>query len=294
MPGAPFQKFLRQTFSLISASRKGQAGLPGDADNTLFGNAEVNSPFQYLEAFPQVYPGYYYKNQQGVVADGGTTDGTACAVFNTLNSGTVVNTSAQAGYEGMGLITTAASATAVTSIWNAGALFTAGRRGVMIGRAYFPDPNTEAYEWYMGFGNKQANPHGTAFTDGAWIQGVTATSAIQFNGKTRNNSGTATTTALTNFILASGAPQSFWYAVCLVGGATAAPSRAEFWMMDPTGVIASGNWTKFTYSTYANLPRTTVLLRPHHSLYNTYSGSVGAIALQQEAPTISIERALAY
>ena len=240
-------------------------------------NDKTNSPFAYFpvdlhSAMNEMTVGSM-GDPMAIVCRGGATDGTASEWFQTLtNSGTITNLGTQAGYQGLPLSTTGASSGNQNAYIATPSFFpTTGKYAVMYGRFYFADPNVHAYSFAFGFGNKQADPIGTAFTDGSWVQGSTSSGAIAFVGKTRTASGTATTTATVGTI-ASGVPRSVELAVVMVGQGT-----SYFLTRDPT--VATNAWS--VVSTALTPAAGTVLMRPHFVHYcntgNTNAVHIGML-----------------
>lgn len=210
---------------------------------------EYNWRYNYDEAF-------FVKEQV-------TTDGAAGGrCFTTLtNSGTSTLLSTQAGMEGLVLSTTGASS-GNQNAWIAtdGGFSTTNR--IMWGtfRLRAPDPNVAAYDFWMGLFNKQANPGGTAPTDGAWFKCVTSAGAIAVIGQMGKASTTASTATLVT--IASGVPQSLELLVVLQGQV-----GADFYFRTPSVAPTFANSDKWVFgaslSAAANLPTNNVILRPH-------------------------------
>ena len=227
-----------------------------------------------------------------IVQQGNTTDGNS-KWFNTLTgTGTVVNTSTQAGYEGCPLGTTGST----TGNQNAhigvlGGLATTNRIFVYKQRVYFPDPNVTAYDVLGGWFNKQVNPGtgGTAPTDGAWISGITAGGSMPLLGNMSNNSTNAQTAALAT--IASGVPRSLEICTVLQGGPGGGGNNVggvDFYIRDPSS--AANKWSNaVSLSASANVPRSTIVLRPHWVYYTRKVST--SIALNFETPFVWMARA---
>jgi hypothetical protein len=250
----------------ISRTRLAGPTGSGDLGRTLVGNNAVDgaggsgktSPWFYFPDTPYgLADNFVHSLDEKALPRYNTTDGVAEWFATLTNSGVLRNDSAQAGYEGLAKsVTGAASGNQNALIATPGFLSVANHIAVCYTRMYLPNPNAAAYDFYFGFGNKQADPAGTPFTDGAWIQGVTGSGKIDFVGKTNDNTGAATTATLGT--IASGTARSVELAVVLIG-----QTRAEFWTRDPSA--AANNWVKINATT--KLPRNSVILRPHLAIY---------------------------
>jgi hypothetical protein len=290
---------LRHTYQTANLSRvhpgRVVAGSPagmGELGGSVYGTG-LNGPHgwfpteDYLDDFLT-----YYKPVDGTVSDGSASaDGTQ-TWFWTLNSGTVALGSTVAGFLGMPIATTAASSTAVTQIATAAFLSTAnaaangGKWAGMTVRVNLPNPTTANYGLYFGFGNKQAAPQTTQFTDGTWIELVTAAS-LQFNGRVRKSSGSASTTALTGFLQPAAAARSWDLGVVMIG-----QTKNIFFIRDASATTPanSGNWFPISPATDTIWPSNAVTLRPHLAFVATGT----SVAMSYEAPKFFIEKDLNY
>ena len=155
----------------------------------------------------------------------------------------------------------------------------------MVGSCSFPAQTGHLSSIYFGFGNKQADPKNTAFTDGAWLEGVGSGTTCQFTTKTRSASGTATTTALSSGgLLAAATATSIQLGVVLVGQV-----GAYFYVRDPS--TASNPWV-LGASVTATLPAATVLLRPHFVHYG--DSGAAAQAVNFRTPSYWFEKATTF
>lgn len=255
------------------------AGLVAGTDQSAQFGAPKLSPHQWIpdSELGKTIVWDFRTYPHGPASSSGTTDGLINSDwFTTLtNSGTNTQLGTAAGYEGKTLSTTGATSGNQNAYINTmGFKSVTNRVAVMYGEFFMPDPNVNAYDFYFGFGNKQADPAGTQFTDGAWIQGVTAAGAIIFGGKTRTASGTASSITLGSAAaatIASGVPRTIQMAVVLRGQA-----GADFWVRDPS--ISTNAWSVTTSA--LTPPAATVVLRPHMVDY-TRTANVNAINIGQ-------------
>lgn len=229
--------------------------------------AFANFPFNPGDNFTSLDDWTYNVEKPSVVTDGATSDN-ANGWFQTLtNSGTIALGSTQAGYEGMPISTTGASSGNQNAfIATLGLKYTPARTAIFIAKLYVADPNANAYSFFFGWGNKQADPNGTLFTDGAWIKGTTASGAIAFTGNSRSASGATATTATLGTI-ASGVPRTVELAVIMSNGVM------SFATHDPT--LTTNPWSILSTTT---IPAATVLLRPHFVHY-TNTANTNAIQI---------------
>jgi hypothetical protein len=236
-------------------------------ETTIYGR---NDPFKFLaeSSYGRERNWRYNFDTRAFVSQAATTDGAVDGSwFETLtNSGTATLTSAQAGYEGAVLSTTG-GASGNTNSWIAtdGTLPIApsgtvgGRIMWMTMALYLPDPNTAAYDFWLGFFNKQATPGTTPPTDGFYFKCATASSAITVVGGMTNNSTAAATSTL--YTVASGAPQSIELGLIAQGGV-----GVDFYYRvpaTPPTFVLSDDWVYGgSLSAAVNLPRVTIALRP--------------------------------
>lgn len=261
--------------------------LVGGNANANVGGTGIDSPWQYLPNNPfALADNFTYSLDELSVIRNNTTDGNAEWYSVLTNSGTITMLSAQAGFSGL-LLSTSGATNGNQNAFVAcpGFLPVTNRISVMYGRFAFPAQSGHLSSIYFGFGNKQADPKGTQFTDGAWLEAVGSGTTAVFAGKTREASGTASTTTLSGFkTLAAGAITSIELAVVMIG-----QTRVEFWTRDPS--TATNTWTKDTYSS-TELPAATVVMRPHFVHYGD-SGSA-AQAVRFASPFYWFEKAATY
>ncbi len=199
MAGATFSSpGLRRSYlsGNLSRSHPGRA-IAGELGGTVYG-VGVNGPKAYfpteefLDDFTVLNDPFSLVSAGSASADG-TNDW-----FWTLTSGTFTLTSSVAGFVGkIAMLTN--STTTISAIATAGfksianAAANGGRWSAIMCKVNFPNPTTNDWKFYLGFGNKQVDPATTQFTDGTWIECATAASK-QFNLRVRSASGTASTT----------------------------------------------------------------------------------------------------
>lgn len=252
------------------------------------GNAAA-SPLAYVPAsLAALFESWHFSHDPvGIVSCGGSTDGTANEWFQTLtNSGTITTLATAAGMEGNCLSTTGATnGNQNAFIATPSHKSTTNRIAVMMGNFIFPAQTGHLSSIYFGFGNKQADPKGTAFTDGCWFEGVGSGTTCQFTTKTRSASGTATTTALASGgLLAAATATSIQLALVMIGQV-----RTLFYLRDPS--TATNPWVLGANVT-TTLPAATVLLRPHFVHYGD-SGSA-AQAVNFRTPSYWFEKATTF
>lgn len=203
-----------------------------------------------------------------------TTDGNAeWAALNVGALGTITLLGTQAGYEGRVLNTpSATSGRANSLIHSLGGLSVANKVSWCFVECYLTDPNVANGAWdiYFGWFNKQADPAGTAPTDGCFWSGINSAGTVAFKGNTTGNS--TPTASATQFSQAAGTAQSIQLGVVIHGQAS-----ADFWWRLPgTG---TNTWNKLNQTT--NMPRNTIVLRPHLVMYARGTGGSAAMHIDK-------------
>lgn len=203
-----------------------------------------------------------------LVSNGSTTDGNSrWFQGNKTAFGSAVLTSTRAGYQGKVLSTTGSSSGSANSfIATDGYLNVSNQIACMVGTFYVPDPNVGAHSFVMGFANKNVdpNPASIAWTDGFYIYGTTSGGIMTIYGNSIGNSVANTATAALATIPA-GTAKSIQLAVETFG------NNVYFWTRDPSS--ASNKWSYVT-QTLTNVPRSTIILRPHFVHYTNYAGTI--------------------
>jgi hypothetical protein len=289
MPGSLFSlPGLRHSYvsGNYSRSHPGRV-VPGELGGTVYG-ASINGPKAFFPTEDNLDDFSGTISPYGLVSAGSASADGTTEWFWTLNSGTFLLSSTTAGFEGKiaGLTNSTTTTSAIhtqsfKSIANAAA--NGGRWSAMMIKCNFPNPTTHNFSFNFGFGNKQVDPITSQYTDGTWIEVITATS-LQFNGRVRHASGTASTTTLTNFLMPANAAISFELGVVQIG-----QTKNIFFMRDmsATTPINSGNWAQFSPATDTVWPAPTVELRPTLAL-----AGAAAVTFNFESPRFAIENTL--